>query len=115
MEPGHFEFFEEFDYGKDIYDFVEKNYIAPFYVEKVNFTLMENDNELNPTHGRTILKTIDGKIIVSPTAPEFVDMGTMIWKLSEIGKERWNKGLSINYYACRELSMPKHILKADFE
>jgi hypothetical protein len=78
-----------------------------------SYLLMEDDNELTPSYGRTILKNLDGTIIVRPEAPESVEIGNSIWFLSDIGKQRWNEGKSINYYACFSGGMDKRVLELD--
>jgi len=74
--------------------------LEEYMFPKISYKLMQDDNELCPSHGRTILTTLDGKVYVSPPAPDYIELEHCFRYLSQEGKERWNKGLSISYFAC---------------
>jgi len=83
------------------------------YVEEcdIEFNKWMNGTELCASHGRTILKTLDGKVIVTPEAPESIKSGNSYWILNKIGKERWNKGLDILDYRCFDIGIHANIVE----
>jgi len=96
-------------------DYINKKYMEPYYANQASYKLMNEDNELCADFGRTVLKTIDGKVVVTPEAPECIEINGVFHYLSDLGKERWNKGLSISYFCCFiGILANKNILKAEF-
>lgn len=53
-----------------------------------------------PTN-RTILKTVNGQVVVRPTAPESITVGRLLLVLNEEGRTAWNNGEDVIY--------PEHI------
>jgi hypothetical protein len=52
--------------------------------------------QIIPT-SRTILRTLDGQIIVRPEAPDSVRLGKLTILLNEDGKIAWNEGKDIYF------------------
>jgi hypothetical protein len=85
--------------------------LEEYMLPKISYKLMQDDNELCPSHGRTILTTLDGKVVVNPSAPDYIELEHCFKYLSEVGKERWNKGLSISYLDCFRDTVSKKVGK----
>jgi len=74
-----------------------------------------SETELCPTHGRIIMKNLDGTVLVTPEPPEYIKIGNSYWSLNETGKKRWRLGLDINDYRCLSMGIHEDVFKRVFE